>query len=114
MKIDSFVETDILFQIYGSLLTSRQREIMTLYYDEDFSLSEIGENLKISKQAVHDAIKRADKVLYEYEEKLSIYFDRKKREADAERMFELISSLPETEHKNEIEKIKDILKEWIE
>lgn len=61
-----------LLDWYEPLLTERQQEILSLYYKEDFSLSEIAENLSVSRSAVSDQINRADKQLKEYEEKLSL------------------------------------------
>ncbi len=61
-----------LFDFYGLLLTSRQREIVNLYYFENLSLGEIGETLDISRQAVYDHLHRAEKVLQEYEERMGL------------------------------------------
>ena len=65
------VKFSILCQIYGNLLTKNQLEIITDYYDNDLSLSEIAENNQITRQAVRDIIKKAEKKLLELEEKLS-------------------------------------------
>ena len=53
----------LLLDIYGSMLTDRQRELMELYYWEDMSLGEISECLGITRQAVRDGIKRGEQVL---------------------------------------------------
>ena len=53
------LEFSILLDHYGSVLTERQRSILTEYYDEDLSLSEIAENFGISRQALHDALRKA-------------------------------------------------------
>ena len=55
------VKVSILCQIYGKLLTKKQYEIITDYYDNDLSLSEIAENNKITRQAVRDIIKKSEK-----------------------------------------------------
>ena len=47
-----------LYDIYGSLLTKRQQEILQLYFQEDFSYAEISEELSISRAAVLDAVHR--------------------------------------------------------
>ncbi len=60
----------MLLDCYGDLLTDKQKDIMQLYYYEDLSLSEIAENENITRQGVHDAIKRAEQYLTEFEEKL--------------------------------------------
>ncbi|MBR2283881.1 MAG: DNA-binding protein [Ruminococcus sp.] len=60
----------MLLDCYGDLLTEHQRSIMELYYCEDLSLSEIGEPLGITRQAVRGIIKRTESLLTGYEEKL--------------------------------------------
>lgn len=75
------VEISMLYDFYEPLLTDRQREIMRLYFEDDYSLGEIGDNMNISRQAVHDTIKKAEKSLHEYEEKLGLvrrYFEAEK------------------------------------
>ena len=57
---------------YGSLLTDYQRELIDGYYNLDMSLSELAEEHNISPQGVRDALKRAEKQLQFYEEKLSL------------------------------------------
>lgn len=60
----------MLLDCYGDLLTEHQKNIMELYYCEDLSLSEIGNPLGITRQAVRDIIKRTENTLLNYEEKL--------------------------------------------
>jgi|BioPla2DNA2_1021312.scaffolds.fasta_scaffold00162_5 predicted DNA-binding protein YlxM (UPF0122 family) len=62
----------VLMDIYGNLLTDKQREVMELYYYEDLSLSEIAEHEKITRQGVHDSIKRAEQTLSDLEQKLCV------------------------------------------
>ena len=64
------VKISMLCQIYGKLLTKKQLEILTDYYNNDLSLTEIAENNQITRQAVRDIIKKGEKKLFEYEEKL--------------------------------------------
>ena len=64
------VEISMLWQIYGKLLTEKQYEYIDYYYNEDLSLSEIAENEGITRQAVRDIIKKGERKLFEYEEKL--------------------------------------------
>lgn len=70
MELKKMLEVSELLSIYGVLLTKRQQEVMQLYYDEDFSLGEIGEALEISRQAIYDTVKKAEKLLYDYEQAL--------------------------------------------
>ena len=64
------VKLSILCELYGKLLTKKQYEFLNDYYNNDLSLSEIAENNGITRQAVRDNIKKGEKKLFEYEEKL--------------------------------------------
>ena len=64
------VKISMLWQIYGKLLTEKQYEYIDYYYNNDLSLSEIAENENITRQAVRDIIKKGERKLFEYEEKL--------------------------------------------
>ena len=64
------VKISMLCQLYGKLLTKKQFEFIDDYYNNDLSLSEIAENHNITRQAVRDIIKKGEKKLFEYEEKL--------------------------------------------
>ena len=61
----------MLCEFYGKLLTDKQYEFINDYYNNDLSLSEIAENNEITRQAVRDIIKKGEKKLFEYEEKLN-------------------------------------------
>jgi len=62
----------MLHDFYGELLTEKQSRAIDLYYNEDLSLAEIAEPLGVSRQGVRDAIKRGEKQLLEYENKLGL------------------------------------------
>ena len=64
------VKISILCQLYGKLLSEKQLEFIDDYYNNDLSLSEIAENHGITRQAVRDMLKKGEKKLFEYEEKL--------------------------------------------
>ena len=66
------LKTTLLYDFYGELLTEKQKEIYELFYQNDMSLSEIAAELDISRQAVRDQLKRTEKILSEYEEKLML------------------------------------------
>ena len=66
------IRISMLCQVYGKLLTKKQKNILENYYNKDFSLSEIAENEKITRQAVRDILKKGEKKLFELEGKLNI------------------------------------------
>jgi len=61
-----------LFDIYGGLLTARQRRLMALYYLDDLSLGEIAERLHITRQAVRDSLQRSIEELTRFEKHLGL------------------------------------------
>ena len=70
--MEKIVEQGILYDFYGELLTEHQRSIYEDAVYNDLSLSEIAEDNGISRQGVHDLIKRCDKILAGYEQKLHL------------------------------------------
>ena len=64
--MEKFVERTLLYDFYGELLTKRQQQIYESVVLEDYSLSEVAEELNISRQGVHDMIRRCDKALEGY------------------------------------------------
>lgn len=70
--MSSIFEKTLLYDFYGELLTNHQKEIYELYNLNDLSLGEISEQLGISRQGVHDTLKRCDKQLDNYENKLQL------------------------------------------
>ena len=63
-------EMGYLLDFYGEVLTPKQREMLRQYYNDDLSLSEIGENFGITRQGARDAIKHGETALKELEEKV--------------------------------------------
>lgn len=72
MKIEDNLKIVKLIDTYGTLLTTKQFEVMTSYYFDNLSLSEIGDNYNISRQAVSDCISQSIKSLEQYEDKLGL------------------------------------------
>lgn len=66
------IEIGLLYEFYNELLTQKQQYVIDSYYNNDLSLSEIAEELDISRQGVQKQIKDAKKALYNYEEKLQL------------------------------------------
>ena len=72
IEMEKIVEQTLLYDFYGELLTDHQKEIYEDAVFNDLSLSEIADQQGISRQGVHDLIKRCDKTLAGYEEKLGL------------------------------------------
>ena len=70
--MDKIYEETLLYDFYGELLTKRQKEIYEEAVLNDCSLGEIAEQYGISRQGVHDNLKRTGRTLHEYEEKLGL------------------------------------------
>ena len=104
--MEKHVEVSILWQIYGKLLTDKQNKVLNYYYNDDLSLSEIAENNKITRQAVRDIIKKGEKKLFEFEEKLQIMRKMLKQE---KQISNILSELTQIEAKFTDEQIAEIL-----
>jgi predicted DNA-binding protein YlxM (UPF0122 family) len=70
--VEKIVEQGLLYDFYGELLTEHQRQIYEARVFDNLSLSEIAQDFEISRQGVHDLIKRCDKILQGYEDKLHL------------------------------------------
>lgn len=70
--MEKIVEQGLLYDFYGELLTKHQQEIYESVVYDNLSLGEIAEAEGVSRQAVHDIVKRCDRILQGYEEKLQL------------------------------------------
>ncbi|NMA96064.1 MAG: DNA-binding protein [Clostridiales bacterium] len=70
--MEKFSETVRLIDIYSGLLTANQRDIMDLYYNYDLSLAEIAHNKDITRQGVHDIIKRSEETMKKLDNRLNL------------------------------------------
>ena len=105
-KLEEKVKMSMLFEFYGELLTEKQYEFIDDYYNKDLSLSEIAENNGITRQAVRDIIKKGEKKLFEYEEKLTYM----KRTLNQEKKIEkVLSELTKIQKDYSDKKIANIL-----
>ena len=106
-EIDNMAFESLLYDFYGVLLTDKQREVMELYHEENYSIVEIARELKVSKQAVYDNLKKSDRILREYEAKLGLMLSLlKSREligSVQDRIDELMKS-PELTEDGEVKK----------
>jgi predicted DNA-binding protein YlxM (UPF0122 family) len=106
METKDFTRIADLIDLYGALLTEKQRDIMVARFHQDFSLSEISENTKISRSAVQDTIKKTTEKLIAIEKSVG-YLQQKIHLAQAIQQLEE-SSLNETQ-KAIIKKMKETL-----
>lgn len=70
--MDKILEQTLLYDFYGELLTEHQKQIYEDVVFGDYSLSEVAEEQGISRQGVHDLVKRCNKLLQEYESRLHL------------------------------------------
>lgn len=95
MQIEKSFDLSILLDIYGSLLTQKQREAMEMYLNLDYSLSETAENMAVSRQAVLDLIQRSSEKLKGLEEQLGVMKKYQETLAQAERIERLAEGAAE-------------------
>ena len=104
--MENKVEISMLCQIYGELLSKKQFECINDYYNNDLSLSEIAENENITRQAVRDNIKKGEKKLFEYEDKLKFM----KRMLEQENVIQnILKELNKIDNKDSDKQVSKIL-----
>ncbi len=86
------LEINYLLDFYGDVLTDRKRSILEMYYNDDYSLSEIADDIGISRQGVRDIIKKSEDELLFLEEKLGLYKKFKALEKSVDELVNAIRS----------------------
>ena len=104
------VKISILCDLYGKLLTQKQFDFLNDYYNNDLSLSEIAENNQITRQAVRDIIKKGEKKLFEYEEKLLFMKKTLTQEQKIQSVLEELTKIQKNSSDKKIEHILDSIK----
>jgi len=89
------VDIDWLLSIYGKMLTDKQHEIATLYYEEDYSLAEIAQQEGVSRQSIHDTLQRVEKQLRTLEEKLGMRSRLTRVQSNLEQALEIMEVSPD-------------------
>ena len=105
------VKSGYLYDFYGELLTEHQRTVYEMSINEDLSLSEIADALSISRQGVHDILKRCDKLLSDYENRLHLVDKFMNMREDVIQIKELTSKNPDIETLSEISRISQMILE---
>ncbi|CCZ00228.1 uPF0122 protein CSBG_01790 [Clostridium sp. CAG:793] len=103
--MEKHIEISMLVEIYGKLLTEKQYQVISDYYNEDLSLSEIAENNNISRQGVRDIIKKGESKLFEYEEKLQIMKKTQENEKTIQLILSQLSKIQDNSSDKKVEKI---------
>lgn len=112
--MESIVKQSLLYDFYGELLTEHQRTVYEDVVFNDMSLGEIAEEQGISRQGVHDLIKRCDRILSGYEEKLHLISKFQQTRVMVEEIKELTKRFHETQDAELIDKIEKISNDIIE
>jgi predicted DNA-binding protein YlxM (UPF0122 family) len=107
--MDKLSEMGYMLDFYGGLLTEKQKQIMSYHYEEDMSLSEISEIHNISRQAVHDIIKRTEKILFDYENELGLVKIYLKEQDTLKLVKDLLHEYNEMNIKKAIEYIDELI-----
>lgn len=89
-EIENIEYQSMLFDFYGALLNDSQNEVMALYHEDNLSLSEIAEDLGMSRQAVHYTLKKAEKALAGYEDKLGLVSEYQRNQQLADKARQII------------------------
>ena len=112
--MNEILEQALLFDFYGELLTEHQKEIYEQFVLEDLSLGEIAKETGISRQGVYDLIKRCNKILQEYEEKLHLVEKFLKIKSKVHQIDSILNDYQETDSRKMAEEIRKIFGEIIE
>lgn len=110
MKIENSIKLSVLLEIYGKLLTQKQFNLLNDYYNNDLSLAEIAENENITRQAVRDNLKKGERKLFDYEEKLQIMKKNRMQEEQIAIILSEISSLTQDSTDVEIANVLEDVK----
>lgn len=115
--MEKIVEQGLLYDFYGELLTAHQRSVYEDAVYNDMSLAEIAEQYGISRQGVHDLIRRCNKLLAGYEEKLHLvekFTGAKKTIAGIDALAEEGKRLSESACKERLDRIRELTAELME
>lgn len=108
------VEISMLCQIYGELLSKKQFECINDYYNNDLSLSEIAENENITRQAVRDNIKKGEKKLFEYEDKLKFMKRMLEQENVIQNILKELNKIDNKDSDKQVSKILEHIKKELQ
>ncbi len=102
--MEKIVERGMLYDFYGELLTEHQKSVYEEAVFNDMSLSEIAEQYEISRQGVHDLLKRCDKILADYENKLHLIEKFMKIKESAGEIHKVLDEMDALENPEQMQK----------
>lgn len=112
--MDKYTQIGLLYDFYGRLLTKKQQEVLSLYYEDNFSLSEIAEEMGISRQGVHGTLKSGEALLTRYEDELMLA----KKLGETRKAMKILNGIieelgvkGEQKLQNKLYRVKDILED---
>lgn len=111
IQMNGLLEQALLYDFYGELLTNHQKEIYEQFVLDDLSLSEIAESAGISRQGVHDLVKRCNKILEGYEAKLHLVEKFLSVKAKVQKMNELLEETKDEKYQDIRQIATEILEE---
>lgn len=112
--MDKIGRMALLFDFYGQLLTEKQQEIMVLYYEQNLSLGEIAEEMRVTRQAIHDIIRRCEKLLENYEQKLGLLVRYLQERSKLSKAFELLQEYKKNGKTEALEGVSQLISEIME
>ncbi len=113
-EIRKIYDMSLLYDFYGELLNEHQREVYEAAVFEDLSLSEIATTEGISRQGVHDILKRCNKALEDYEEKLHLVAKFKDMNKKIEKIGEIATEIEKDSKDKRIAMIRKLSSEILE
>lgn len=106
--MENIVEQGMLYDFYGELLTAHQRQVYEAAVYDDLSLSEIASEFGITRQGVHDLLRRCDRILQDYENHLHLLERFRRTKADAARISELVARYRTQGDPADLDRIEEI------
>lgn len=111
MNVVNAAKMNMLFDFYGQLLSEKQQDIFKQYYEDDNSLSEISEKMSISRQGIHDALKKSETALEKYESELALIKRHELWNQEKDKLLKQIADLldnEDTTNKSKAKKLESI------
>ncbi len=112
--MNEILERALLFDFYGELLTDHQKEIYGSFIQDDLSLGELAQEAGISRQGVHDLIRRCDRILKDYEAKLHLVERFLSIKDKVQEIDDLLDAYMQDKEKQELDEVRSIAGEIID